>query len=108
MKDIVVIGAGQAGASLCAKLRQGGYDGKLSLFGKEVFPPYQRPPLSKKYLLGEIDVERLYIRPKKFYSEHDIHLSLDSPISHVPVPSLGLSQQFSWKCGVKTEASDIS
>jgi len=85
MKDIVVIGAGQAGASLCAKLRQGGYDGKLSLFGKEVFPPYQRPPLSKKYLLGEIDVERLYIRPKKFYSEHDIHLSLDSPISKIDV-----------------------
>ena len=85
MKDIVVIGAGQAGASLCAKLRQMGYDEKLSLFGEEVFPPYQRPPLSKKYLLGEIDVERLYIRPKKFYSEQDIDLNLNSPISKIDI-----------------------
>ena len=85
MKDIVVIGAGQAGASLCAKLRQMGYGEKLSLFGEEVFPPYQRPPLSKKYLLGEIDVERLYIRPKKFYSEQDIDLNLNSPISKIDI-----------------------
>jgi len=53
MKDIVVIGAGQAGASLCAKLRQMGYDQKLSLFGEEVFPPYQRPPLSKNIYSGK-------------------------------------------------------
>lgn len=83
MKDIIVIGAGQAGASICAKLRQTGFNGKLSLFGDEKYLPYQRPPLSKKYLLGEIDLERLYIRPQKFYSDYEINLILSTQISKI-------------------------
>lgn len=83
MKDIIVIGAGQAGASICAKLRQTGFNGKLSLFGDEKYLPYQRPPLSKKYLLGEIDLERLYIRPQKFYSDYEINLILSTQISNI-------------------------
>jgi 3-phenylpropionate/trans-cinnamate dioxygenase ferredoxin reductase subunit len=83
VKDIIVIGAGQAGASICAKLRQTGFNGKLSLFGDEKYLPYQRPPLSKKYLLGEIDLERLYIRPQKFYSDYEINLILSTQISKI-------------------------
>ena len=83
MTDVVVIGAGQAGAALCAKLRQSGFDGKLSLVGNEKYPPYQRPPLSKKYLLGEINLERLYIKPQKFYTDYDINLILGSSISNI-------------------------
>tara|TARA_Y100000739_G_scaffold229541_1_gene244622 strand:- start:1605 stop:2816 length:1212 start_codon:yes stop_codon:yes gene_type:complete len=83
MTGVVVIGAGQAGASLCAKLRQSGFDGKLSLVGNEKYPPYQRPPLSKKYLLGEINLERLYIKPQKFYTDYDINLILGSSISNI-------------------------
>lgn len=77
MGDIVVIGAGQAGASLVAKLRSLGHDGGITLIGEEGVPPYQRPPLSKAYLLGEMEVERLYLRPESFYAENDIRLLLN-------------------------------
>jgi 3-phenylpropionate/trans-cinnamate dioxygenase ferredoxin reductase component len=76
MAGIVVIGAGQAGASLVAKLRTLGFDGPLTLIGDEPVPPYQRPPLSKKYLLGEMALERLFLRPESFYAEHGIALRL--------------------------------
>ena len=55
MGGIVVVGGGQAGASLVAKLRSSGYEGALTLICEEPVPPYQRPPLSKKYLLGEME-----------------------------------------------------
>ncbi|MDJ0826276.1 MAG: FAD-dependent oxidoreductase [Rhodobacter sp.] len=74
MDKIVVIGAGQAGASLVAKLRSLGHTGPITLIGEENAPPYQRPPLSKKYLLGEMELERLYLRPESFYAENAIEL----------------------------------
>ncbi len=74
MDRVVVVGAGQAGASLAAKLRSLGHKGPITLIGEENAPPYQRPPLSKKYLLGEMDLERLYLRPESFYLENDIAL----------------------------------
>ncbi|WP_333684005.1 NAD(P)/FAD-dependent oxidoreductase [Pontibaca methylaminivorans] len=80
MVGIVVIGGGQAGASLVAKLRGEGYDGPLTLIGAEPFPPYQRPPLSKGYLLGEMARERLFLRPESFYAEHAITLRLGQPV----------------------------
>lgn len=80
---IVVIGAGQAGASLVAKLRSEGYDGDLVLIGAEQVLPYQRPPLSKKYLLGEMDLERLLLRPTQFYSDNRIKLALGTAASEI-------------------------
>ena len=74
MDRIVVVGAGQAGASLVAKLRALGFAGQITLIGAEPAPPYQRPPLSKKYLTGEMPEERLYLRPASFYSDHGIDL----------------------------------
>ncbi|MCB1367797.1 MAG: FAD-dependent oxidoreductase [Rhodobacteraceae bacterium] len=76
MSHIVVVGAGQAGSSLVVKLRNLGFDGDITLIGNEAVPPYQRPPLSKKYLLGEMEVERLYLRPEAFYAEQAITLRL--------------------------------
>ncbi|MGB8622261.1 MAG: FAD-dependent oxidoreductase [Paracoccaceae bacterium] len=76
MSHILVIGAGQAGSALTAKLRALGFTGDVTLIGQEPVPPYQRPPLSKKYLLGEMALERLYLRPESFYSENDIDLRL--------------------------------
>ncbi|MBZ0128637.1 MAG: FAD-dependent oxidoreductase [Rhodobacteraceae bacterium] len=76
MSHIVVVGAGQAGSSLVVKLRNLGFDGNITLIGNEAVPPYQRPPLSKKYLLGEMEVERLYLRPEAFYAEQAITLRL--------------------------------
>lgn len=80
MTHIVVIGAGQAGVALVARLRQAGHDGTITLIGEEPAPPYQRPPLSKAYLLGEMEAERLYLRAPEFYAEHGITLRLGAPV----------------------------
>ncbi|MFP4449347.1 MAG: FAD-dependent oxidoreductase, partial [Rhodosalinus sp.] len=80
MDSIVVVGAGQAGASLVAKLRAEGYTGRLTLIGEEHAPPYQRPPLSKKYLMGEMALDRLYLRPESFYADNGIDLRLDETV----------------------------
>jgi len=80
MTHIVVVGAGQAGASLVAKLRGEGFDGDITLIGAEKVPPYQRPPLSKAYLLGEMAEERLYLRPAEFYADQGITLRLDTRV----------------------------
>ncbi|EAR49699.1 pyridine nucleotide-disulphide oxidoreductase family protein [Oceanicola granulosus HTCC2516] len=74
MAHFVVIGAGQAGASLVAKLRAEGFEGDVTLIGAEPVPPYQRPPLSKAYLLGEMEESRLYLRPRGWYDAHDVTL----------------------------------
>lgn len=83
MTGVVVIGAGQAGASLVAKLRNEGYEGAITLIGAETAPPYQRPPLSKKYLLGEMALERLYLRPESFYAEAGIDLRLGTRVTGI-------------------------
>lgn len=83
MKNIVAIGAGQAGLSLCAKLRSEGFDGRITLIGAEPEAPYQRPPLSKSYLLGEVGKDRLLLRPMSFYTENDIKLRLNCVVDAV-------------------------
>ncbi|MDX8352725.1 NAD(P)/FAD-dependent oxidoreductase [Cognatiyoonia sp. IB215182] len=83
MTHVVVVGAGQAGASLVAKLRADGFDGRVTLIGAEPVPPYQRPPLSKAYLLGEMAEERLYLRPATFYADNDISLRLDTRVAGI-------------------------
>lgn len=83
MAGVVVIGAGQAGAALVAKLRGEGYEGAITLIGEEPVPPYQRPPLSKKYLLGEMALERLYLRPESYYAEAGIDLRLDTRVAAI-------------------------
>ena len=76
MAGIVVVGGGQAAAALIAKLRAEGFDGDLTLISDEPVPPYQRPPLSKAYLLGDMARERLYFRPEAWYAEHGVRLVL--------------------------------
>ena len=83
MSGIVIIGAGQAGASLAIKLRALGYKGDVTLVGEEKFPPYQRPPLSKKYLLGDMALDRLYLRPRDFYTEQLISLRLGARVTAI-------------------------
>lgn len=74
---ILIVGAGQAGAAAAAKLRALGHDGPLTMLGEEPVPPYQRPPLSKKYLLGEMELERLFLRPPSFWAEQGVELLLN-------------------------------
>jgi len=83
MAHFVVIGAGQAGASLVAKLRSEGFDGQITLIGAEPLLPYQRPPLSKAYLLGEMALERLFLRPADWYEANNIALHTNSEITAI-------------------------
>ena len=83
MSGIVIIGAGQAGASLAITLRAKGYKGDVTLIGEEPVPPYQRPPLSKKYLLGDMALDRLYLRPSDFYTEQLISLRLNCQVTKI-------------------------
>ncbi len=83
MGHIIVIGAGQAGASLTAKLRNLEYEGDITLIGEEPVLPYQRPPLSKGYLLGDMTRERLFLRPEEFYENQNIKVRLGVKISTI-------------------------
>ena len=69
---MIVAGAGHAGGQAAASLRQEGYDGDIVIVGDEPHIPYQRPPLSKQYLAGEHGLERVYLRPEKFYSDRNV------------------------------------
>jgi 3-phenylpropionate/trans-cinnamate dioxygenase ferredoxin reductase subunit len=71
---IAIIGAGQAGGQTAYSLRLGGFEGAITLIGDEPAPPYQRPPLSKAYLKGEMEAERLYLKPVEYYPEHQVDL----------------------------------
>ena len=83
MSGIVIIGAGQAGSSLAIKLRALGYQGTVTLIGEEPYAPYQRPPLSKTYLLGEMALERFYLRPEEIYRDQNIELRLGTQVTAI-------------------------
>lgn len=79
----IIIGAGQAGAQAAASLRQARFGGEITMFGAETEPPYQRPPLSKAYLQGELAAERLFLRPASFYEQQKIDLRLGERIAKI-------------------------
>ena len=79
-KTFVVIGGGQAGIQVCNSLRNSGFEGKLILIGDESFLPYQRPPLSKSFLLGEIGEERLLFRPQAHFEKQAIDVILSTRV----------------------------
>ncbi len=79
----IIIGAGQAGAQAAQSMRQAGFAGEIVIFGEEPEPPYQRPPLSKGYLQGELDTERLYLRPLAFYDQLKIDLRLGVRVASI-------------------------
>jgi 3-phenylpropionate/trans-cinnamate dioxygenase ferredoxin reductase component len=71
-QQIVIVGGGQAAVQAVDTLRRRGYKGRLAVVGEEPWAPYQRPPLSKKYLAGALERERLAIRPPQFFADHDV------------------------------------
>lgn len=73
---VVIVGAGHAGGTVAALLRQYGFEAPITLIGEEPIPPYQRPPLSKAWLKGEADAESLALKPSEFYAEVGIELIL--------------------------------
>lgn len=80
---LVVIGAGQAAFALAAKLRMLKDPRPITLLGNEPVLPYQRPPLSKKYLLGEMSFDRLLFRPEGWYAENDVEIRLSTPVEAI-------------------------
>ena len=80
MAGMVIIGCGQAGGQAAASLRQGKYEGPITMIGQEPYIPYQRPPLSKQYLSGEQEKEKLSLRQESFYSEKEINLKLETSV----------------------------
>ncbi|MBV8783855.1 MAG: NAD(P)/FAD-dependent oxidoreductase, partial [Gammaproteobacteria bacterium] len=80
---IVIIGAGQVAVQAIDTLRRRGFTGRLTLIGEEPWLPYQRPPLSKKYLAGSLERERLLIRPEHFYAEHGVETHLGQRVTAI-------------------------
>jgi 3-phenylpropionate/trans-cinnamate dioxygenase ferredoxin reductase subunit len=83
MTDVLIVGAGQAGASAAIALRQGGFDGDITIAGAEGDLPYERPPLSKEYLAGEKPLERLLLRPAAFWAERQVRIRTGTRIAAI-------------------------
>jgi len=79
----VIVGASLAGAKAAGTLRQEGFDGPVVLIGEETERPYERPPLSKDYLLGHADRETIYVHPLAGYAEHDVDLKLGTRVTGI-------------------------
>ncbi len=85
MERVVVVGGGQAGLSVVSKLRALDYSGKITMICGEPELPYQRPPLSKKYLTGEMEKTRLYLRQQSYYTENNIDLMLGTRCEEIDI-----------------------
>ena len=83
LENIVIVGAGQAAVQAIDTLRRKGFGGKITLVGDEPWLPYQRPPLSKQYLAGALEPQRLLLRPQRFYEEHSIETRLGRRVAEI-------------------------
>jgi 3-phenylpropionate/trans-cinnamate dioxygenase ferredoxin reductase subunit len=81
--DVLIIGAGQAGAQAAISLRQEGFAGSIRMVGEESDLPYERPPLSKDYLAGERTADRLLLRPPAFWAEREVEILTATRITRV-------------------------
>jgi 3-phenylpropionate/trans-cinnamate dioxygenase ferredoxin reductase subunit len=82
-EKIVIAGAGHAAGQIITTLRQQKFEGQIVLIGDEPYLPYQRPPLSKKFLAGEMPAERLYVKPESFYEDPRIDLRLETTVTAI-------------------------
>lgn len=86
-KNIVIIGGGQAGAQACASLRQWGYAGAIDMICEEAALPYQRPPLSKAYMKGEFEKERLFFKGAEWYADQNVELHMSAVAKRIDRPA---------------------
>lgn len=82
-ENAVIVGAGHAAGQVVASLKQMKFSGDITLVGEEPWYPYQRPPLSKKFLAGELTAERLYVKPENFYAAANISVLLDTRVEAI-------------------------
>jgi 3-phenylpropionate/trans-cinnamate dioxygenase ferredoxin reductase subunit len=98
--DILIVGAGHAGAQCAIALCQNGFSGSIAIVGRESEPPYERPPLSKEYFAREKTFDRLYIRPPQFWEEKAVRLILSTevvkvdPVAHRVAISTGATMEY--------------
>jgi len=83
LRSVVIAGAGQAGFQTAASLRQDGFAGRIVIIGHEPGLPYQRPPLSKAYLMGKTTAEALTLRPEKFFADNRIELIAQTRVTAI-------------------------
>ncbi len=81
--DIVIVGTGHGGAQAAIALRQQGHEESILMLGRDSYPPYERPPLSKEYLSGEKPFERIMVRPEKFWADKNIDIKLGAVVSDI-------------------------
>ena len=98
MAGMVIVGGGQAGYSVASKLRTAGYEGDVTIICSENCLPYQRPPLSKKFLMGDVPKERLLFRPMSFYDENNIKVKLG--VTVVKIERIKCEISLSDKCKI--------
>lgn len=84
--DVLIVGAGHAGAQLAVTLRQRKFEGSIAIVGDEPEMPYERPPLSKDYLSGDKSFERILIRPESFWADRRVEMLLGHRVDRV-IPS---------------------
>ncbi len=83
VEKVVIVGAGHAAGQLVASLKQRKFAGDIVLIGDEPYLPYQRPPLSKKFLAGELAADRLYVKPESFYEDSQIDVRLETRVTEI-------------------------
>ena len=89
MPTFVIAGASLAGAKAAETLRDEGFDGEIVLLGTERELPYERPPLSKGYLLGQDERDSIYVHPQEWYAEHHVDLRLGVTVTAIDRGRLG-------------------
>jgi len=82
-QTFVIVGASLAGAKTAEALRKEGFDGRIVLLGEEAERPYERPPLSKDYLMGRSEKEKIYVHPEQWYGEHQVDLRLHTRVTAI-------------------------
>ena len=82
-ETVAIVGAGLAGAKAAEALRDEGFDGRIELIGEEPARPYDRPPLSKNYLQGKSEKEKIFVHPSGWYADHDVDLRLGTRVASI-------------------------
>lgn len=82
-QTFLIVGAGLAGATAAEALRTQGFTGRIVLIGEETERPYNRPPLSKDYLQGKSEKDKVYVHPPQWYAEHDVELRLGTRVTNL-------------------------
>ncbi len=92
-QTFVIVGAGLAGATAAEALREQRFTGRIVMLGAESEPPYNRPPLSKDYLQGKSEKDKIYVHPEGWYADHDVDLRLDTPVTSIDLDAHQASTQ---------------